>query len=110
MAGKFTRAAHLWRQIIQIEFRVKRWHEKYEILNQIGSHNFAFNYVLIKSNCTALQTYKVEERILGTPCIYLTDFLKTSPADEICSHLSEKASKGRFLKPENLQYHSNEGR
>ena len=28
--------------------------------------------------------------------------------DEICSHLSEKASKGRFLKPEKLQNHSNE--
>ena len=30
MAGKFTRAAHLWREITQIEFRVKRWHKKYE--------------------------------------------------------------------------------
>ena len=26
----------------------------------------------------------------------------------MCSHLSEKALKGRFLKPENLQNHSNE--
>ena len=33
MPGKFTRAAHLWREITQIEFRVKRWHKKYEILN-----------------------------------------------------------------------------
>ena len=68
MAGKFTRAAHLWREITQIEFRVKRWHKKYEILNQIESHNFGLNYVLIKSNRTALQTYKVEERTFGTPC------------------------------------------
>ena len=31
--------------------------------------------------------------------------------NEICSHLTEKASKGRFLKPENgLQNHSNEGK
>ena len=30
MAGKFTRAAHLWREITQTEFRVKRWHKKYE--------------------------------------------------------------------------------
>ena len=33
-------------------------------------------------------------------------------ANEICSHdhLSEKASKGTFLKPEKLQNHSNEGK
>ena len=29
---------------------------------------FGLNYVLIKSNRTALQTYKVEERFFGTPC------------------------------------------
>ena len=33
MVGKFTRSAHLWREITQIEYRVKRWHKKYEILN-----------------------------------------------------------------------------
>ena len=43
------------------------------------------------------------------PFPYLADFLKTNP-NEMCSHLSEKASKGRFLKPENLQNHSNEGK
>ena len=31
-------------------------------------------------------------------------------ASEICSHLSEKSSKGRFLEPEKLQNHSNEGK
>ena len=31
-------------------------------------------------------------------------------ANEICSHLSEKASNGRFLKPEKLQNHSSEGK
>ena len=30
--------------------------------------------------------------------------------NEICSHLSEKASKGRFLKPEKLQNHYKEGK
>ena len=35
--------------------------------------------------------------------IYLTDFLKTK-------HLIEKASKVKFLKPEKLQNHSNEGK
>ena len=34
-------------------------------------------------------------------------FFENQP-NEICSHLSEKASKGRFLKPEKLQNHSNE--
>ena len=28
----------------------------------------------------------------------------------MCGHLSEKASKGRFLKPEKLQNHGNEGK
>ena len=30
--------------------------------------------------------------------------------NEICSHLSEKALEGTFLKPEKLPNHSNEGR
>ena len=34
-------------------------------------------------------------------------FFENQP-NEICSHLSEKASKSRFLKPEKLQNHSNE--
>ena len=34
-------------------------------------------------------------------------FFKNQP-NEICSHSSEKASKGRFLKPEKLQTHRNE--
>ena len=71
MAGKFTRTAHLWREITQIEFRVKRWHKKYEILNYIESHNLSLNYALIKSNRTVLQTYKGEERTFGTPCKWL---------------------------------------
>ena len=41
--------------------------------------------------------------------IYLTNFLKTNLLKKlVCSHLSEKASKGRFLKPEKLQNQSNE--
>ena len=42
MAGKFTQAAHLWREMTQIEFRVKRWHKKYEILNYIESSQLWF--------------------------------------------------------------------
>ena len=40
---------------------------------------------------------------------YISRFFENQP-NEICSHLSEKASKGRFLKPEKLQNHSNEGK
>ena len=70
VAGKFTRAVYLWRETTHIELiRVKRWHNKYEIINQIERQNFCLNYLLIKSNRAALQTYKVEERIFGTPCI-----------------------------------------
>ena len=36
-------------------------------------------------------------------------FFENQP-NEICSHLSEKASKGRFLEPEKLQNHSNEAK
>ena len=36
-------------------------------------------------------------------------FFENQP-NEICSHLSEKPSKGRFFKPDELQYHTNEGK
>ena len=36
-------------------------------------------------------------------------FFENQP-NEICSHLSEKPSKGRFLKPDKLQNHTNEGK
>ena len=36
-------------------------------------------------------------------------FLEDQPND-ICSHLNEKASKGRFPKTEKLQNHSNKGK
>ena len=42
--------------------------------------------------------------------VHLTDFFENHP-NEICSYLSEKASKGMFLKPiKKLQNHSNEGK
>ena len=40
---------------------------------------------------------------------YISRFFENQP-NEICSHLSEKAPKGRFPKPEKLQNHSNEGK
>ena len=39
----------------------------------------------------------------------LSRFFENQP-NEICSHLSEKASKGRFPKTEKLQNHSNKGK
>ena len=48
--------------------QVKRWHNKYEILNKIERNNFYLNSLPIKSKLTALQTYKVEEQTFGTPC------------------------------------------
>ena len=36
-------------------------------------------------------------------------FFENQP-NKICSHLSEKASKGRFLKPEKIQNYSKKGK
>ena len=42
--------------------------------------------------------------------IYIHSRFFENQPNEICSHLSEKASKGRFLGPEKLQNHSNKGK
>ena len=42
--------------------------------------------------------------------IYIQPIFHENQPNEICSHLSEKASKGRFLEPKKLQNHSNEGK
>ena len=42
-------------------------------------------------------------------CLYIYPIFENQPND-ICGHLSEEASKGRFLKPDKLQNHSNEGK
>ena len=41
--------------------------------------------------------------------LHIYPIFENQPND-ICGHLSEKASKGRFLKPDKLQNHSNEGK
>ena len=45
-------------------------------------------------------------------CKYVCMFCKffENQPNEICSYLSEKMSKGRFLKPEKLQNHSKKGK
>ena len=42
--------------------------------------------------------------------VCISSLLFENQPNEICSHLSEKASKGMFPKPEKLQNHSNEGK
>ena len=41
--------------------------------------------------------------------MYLADFFENQP-NEICSHLSEKASKGRLFGPDKLKTHTNDGK
>ena len=45
-----------------------------KIVNYIERHNFCWNDLLTKSNRTEIQTYKVEERTFGTPCIGIQMF------------------------------------
>ena len=40
-----------------------------KIVDYIETHNFCLNDLLTKSNRTEIQTYEVEERTFGTPCI-----------------------------------------
>ena len=42
--------------------------------------------------------------------VYISSRFFENQPNEICSHFSEKASKGMFLKPEKLQNHINEGK
>ena len=41
-----------------------------KIVNKIERHIFCLNQLLTKPNRTEIQTYKVEERTIGTPCIF----------------------------------------
>ena len=43
-------------------------------------------------------------------CVHLTGVLKTSLTKLAVNCMSERASKGRFLKPDKLKTHSNEGK
>ena len=43
-------------------------------------------------------------------CAHLTNFLKTNLRKLVVNCISERPSKGRFLKPDKLQNHSNEGK
>ena len=65
----YSRTLTFGAELHKSQIEVKRWHNKYKILNYIKRQNFFLNYLLTKSNRTELQTYRVEERTFGTPRI-----------------------------------------
>ena len=76
MEVKYSRArAPLVRKYTNPIFESKDGTKCMNILNKIERHNFCSNDLLTKSNRTELQTYKVEERTFGTPCILQTVLL-----------------------------------
>ena len=50
-------------------------------MNYIERHNFGWNDFLTKSDRTKIQTYKVEERTFGTPC--MANNIKAVPRPDI---------------------------
>ena len=92
MAGKLF-AHNVWCERAQIEYTSQKMAQtiSMKITNtcKIERHNFCFNYLLIKTNRTALQNYKVEERtfmdtLYSVPplkikgCLWLTHGLHVS--------------------------------
>ena len=65
----YSRTLTFGAELHKSQIEVKRWHNKYKILNYIKRQNFFLNYLLTKSNRTELQTYRVEERTFGKPRI-----------------------------------------
>ena len=65
----YSRTLTFGAELHKSQIKVKRWHNKYKILNYIKRHNFFLNNLLTKSNRAELQTYRVAERTFGTPCI-----------------------------------------
>ena len=66
VAGKDTRTrSPLARKYTNRIFESKDGTKSMKTVNYIETHN----YFLTKSNRTEIQTYKVEERTFGTPCI-----------------------------------------
>ena len=56
-------------------------------------------------------TFARKNNVIALVCmrLYIYSILENQPYD-VCGHLSEEASKGRFLKPYKFQNHSNEGK
>ena len=77
MAGTYTRArAPLARKYTNRILESKDGTKSKKIVNYIERHNFCLKDLLTKSNRTEIQTYEVEERTFGTPCIYIYIFYK----------------------------------
>ena len=75
MAGKYTRAREpSARKYTNRIFESKDCTTSMKIVNYMERHNFCCNDLLTKSNRTEIQTYKVEERTFGTPCIRSCSF------------------------------------
>ena len=73
MAGKYTRArATLAGKYTNQIFKSKDGTTSIKIVNLIQRHNVCLNDLLTKFNPTEIQSYKVEERTSGTPCIFYT--------------------------------------
>ena len=60
--------AHLSCECTQIKYSSQKMAQQVWNIKKIERHKFWKNYLPMKSNRTALQTYKVEERTFGTHC------------------------------------------
>ena len=70
MAGKYTHTRPpLARKYTNRMFESKDGTTSVKLVNKIERHNFCLNDMLTKSNHTEIQTYKVEERTSGIPCV-----------------------------------------
>ena len=74
---------------------------------QNKSHVFVVRLTVPQDRATTILSQAIRRKSLAG---YISNWFSENQPNEICSHLSEKASKGRFLKPEKLQNHSNEGK
>ena len=73
MARTYTRAgAPLARKDTNRILEIEDGTKSMKIVNYIERYNFCLNDLLTKSNRTEIQTYEVEERTFGTPCIFPT--------------------------------------
>ena len=89
VAGKYTRArAPLARKYTNRIFESKDGRTSMKIVNYIEGHNFCWNDLLTKSNRSEIQTYKVEERTFGTPCIFFVIVSRYADIKAIRSSLS----------------------
>ena len=86
VAGKYTRArAPYARKNTNRIFESNDGTTIMKIVNKIERHIFCLNQLLNKSDRTEIQTYKVEERTIGTPCIFrnlrhkIISFSKSQP-------------------------------